>query len=1094
MQDETPLDNPPTARPKLRKLWAVLRVVVLVMALPVVFACVAAVMLINTDVHAPGWVKSRIEDRASAMMQGGGLEFGEIFVNVGRDLHPRVRLVDTRITDADGVQIARIPTVEGLMSPRGLLFQGDVLMQDIALRGAQINLTRAADGSVALAFGGGDGVEEAPSMVALLDQSDQFLDSPALEALEQVSATGLVIQYSDARAGRTWTVDGGQLNLDFRNAKTVVSGDFALLLGGADITRLQLNYESPRGSRAAQMGLSLINARARDIATQTPALAWLADVDAALTASLRSSLDADGALGPLSATLDLGAGALQPNAATEPVTFDAAKAYLTYEPATDLIRFDQIEFDTAAGRTRATGRAYLRDKVNGVPQTLVAQFAFPDIQVAKGELYPDGLMLPPLSVDMRLRFDPFSVELGQIALVDGDTHVIGSGWINATAQGWSAAIDLQAETLSAARFTALWPMGVKPRSRDWLARNVAGGMLSDVAFGIRANQGEKPLVAGRFDFADADITFMRTMPPITNAQGVGFIQDNQMTLSLARGFVTAGQGGRVDLDGTTFRVLDTRVPGGDAQLDLKLDSTITAALSLLDRAPFEFVSKANQSVTMADGRATVAGQVRFPLRKGVPRDQIIYDLTGDLRAVRSDTIVKGRDLRSNRMRLSASNAGLRIAGPISLDGIAADAVWDKPFGAANVGKSQISATVALSQKFLDTFGITLPDRTVTGAGQGTLAVDLAAGSPPAFRLTSNLRGIGVALPAVGWRKSQSAAGNLVVAGTLGDVPQVTTLEVSGGGLEARGDVRLNANGTLDQARFASVKIGNWLNASVTLRGRGKGRPVGVSIGQGRVDLRGAAFGGGSGGDAGPLALRLDRLQITQGIALHDFRGDFDGSGGFSGEFTGRVNGGPSILGTVVPQRGRSAIRLRSDDAGGVVGAAGFVKNGVGGSLDLTLSPASGAGTFDGVLAVRNLRVRDAPAIAALLDSISVVGLLRQLDGQGLAFDEVDANFRLTPSQVIVTQSSAVGPGLGISLDGIYTLASKQIDFQGVVSPFYILNGIAAFLTRKGEGLIGFNFNLTGAADAPQVSVNPLSAFTPGMFREIFRRAPPEVTQ
>ena len=200
------------------------------------------------------------------------------------------------------------------------------------------------------------------------------------------------------------------------------------------------------------------------------------------------------------------------------------------------------------------------------------------------------------------------------------------------------------------------------------------------------------------------------------------------------------------------------------------------------------------------------------------------------------------------------------------------------------------------------------------------------------------------------------------------------------------------------------------------------------------------------------------------------------------------------MGTVIPQNGRSAIRLQSDDAGGVVGAAGFLKNGLGGSLDLTLRPARDAGTFDGDLLVRDLRVRDAPAMAALLDSISVVGLLRQLDGQGLAFDEVDATFRLTPSQVIVTQSSAVGPGLGISLDGIYTLASKQIDFQGVVSPFYLLNGIGAFLTRKGEGLIGFNFNLTGAAGAPVVSVNPLSAFTPGMFREIFRRAPPEVTQ
>ncbi|MEO0930765.1 MAG: AsmA-like C-terminal region-containing protein, partial [Pseudomonadota bacterium] len=161
---------------------------------------------------------------------------------------------------------------------------------------------------------------------------------------------------------------------------------------------------------------------------------------------------------------------------------------------------------------------------------------------------------------------------------------------------------------------------------------------------------------------------------------------------------------------------------------------------------------------------------------------------------------------------------------------------------------------------------------------------------------------------------------------------------------------------------------------------------------------------------------------------------------------------------------------------------------------LTLLPTGDPGQFDGTLRVRGVRVQDAPTIAALLDAISVVGLLQQLDGQGLAFDEVDASFRLTPAQVIVSQASAVGPGLGISVDGTYTLASRQLDLQGVVSPFYLVNSIGSFLTRKGEGLIGFNFNIGGTVSAPQVLVNPLSALTPGMFREIFRRPAPELSQ
>jgi hypothetical protein len=267
----------------------------------------------------------------------------------------------------------------------------------------------------------------------------------------------------------------------------------------------------------------------------------------------------------------------------------------------------------------------------------------------------------------------------------------------------------------------------------------------------------------------------------------------------------------------------------------------------------------------------------------------------------------------------------------------------------------------------------------------------------------------------------------------------------------------------------------------------------VEINGGSLDLRNAQFGADQS-EGGPMRITLDRLQITEGIALTNFQGDFRSQQGFRGQFTGQLNGAASVAGTVAPRDGRSAVQLRSNDAGGVLRATGLMRNALGGSADLTLLPAGGPGTFDGTLRVRNIRVRDAPAMAALLDAISVVGLLQQLDGQGLAFEEVDARFRLTPDQVILSEASAVGPGLGISVDGLYTLADKQIDLQGVVSPFYLVNSIGSFLTRRGEGLIGFSYTIRGTSDAPQVAVNPLSVLTPGMFREIFRRPAPDISQ
>ena len=166
---------------------------------------------------------------------------------------------------------------------------------------------------------------------------------------------------------------------------------------------------------------------------------------------------------------------------------------------------------------------------------------------------------------------------------------------------------------------------------------------------------------------------------------------------------------------------------------------------------------------------------------------------------------------------------------------------------------------------------------------------------------------------------------------------------------------------------------------------------------------------------------------------------------------------------------------------------------MGHSTQIVGRPAGQAGGYDGELTIADLRVKDAPALASLLNAISVIGLLQQLGGQGLAFNEVRASFRIDPDRITVTRSSAVGPGLGISVDGIYTQATRNMDFQGVISPLYLINGVGSILTRPGEGLIGFNFTLRGPIGDTRVGVNPFSVLTPGMFREIFRRPAPVVS-
>jgi hypothetical protein len=78
------------------------------------------------------------------------------------------------------------------------------------------------------------------------------------------------------------------------------------------------------------------------------------------------------------------------------------------------------------------------------------------------------------------------------------------------------------------------------------------------------------------------------------------------------------------------------------------------------------------------------------------------------------------------------------------------------------------------------------------------------------------------------------------------------------------------------------------------------------------------------------------------------------------------------------------------------------------------------------------------------------------------------------------------------MDGVFATDTGRMALQGVISPVYLLNGIGSFLTRKGEGLLGFNYTLGGTAKNPEVSVNPLSALAPGFLRDIFRAPPPDL--
>ncbi|MEM1302821.1 MAG: AsmA-like C-terminal region-containing protein, partial [Pseudomonadota bacterium] len=685
---------------------------------------------------------------------------------------------------------------------------------------------------------------------------------------------------------------------------------------------------------------------------------------------------------------------------------------------------------------------------------------------------------------------------GQALIRDGDSLGVITGHVAGRSDGWDVSLDARVDTLTPDRLMAFWPEVVTPGVRRWLDTNILDGTFTDVSAVLRAQAGGRFELALTHFFDNATVQVMPNLPPVEQARGAVQLAKNTAVVLIDQGQMTAPEGGVVTTRDSRFVIPDLRVKPGQAQLTLNTSGPIPATLSILDQPPFRFMTKAKQPVTLAQGTADVTAVVGFPIKRGLKGNEVAFDVTGTLRDVSSDTLIKNRLFEARNLDLTVNRSGIEIAGEGRLDGVRFDGAWTQPFGTPGVG-SRVAGQVDLNQAALDAFNIALPPGTVSGSGTGDLAVRLPPGAAPEFDITSDLAGITVSIPPVSWTKPARRTGALRVAGRLGAAPQVDRVELSGPGLSAAGSLRLGAGGAFERADLTSVTIGDWFDGAVALQSRGAGVPPAVVMDGGRIDLRRATFGGGgndTSGAGGPIDVRLDRLQVTRDIALRNLRANLNTDGGLSGNFEGQINGGARITGRLEPGTHGPVVRLQSSDAGAAIADAGLLDNIRGGALQMTLTPRAAEGQFDGSVALEAIRVKNLPIMAEMIDAISVVGLLRQMDGNGLAFSSTEATFRLTPDQIIVSQSSAVGPSLGVSLDGIYGLGTKQLDFQGVISPLYLLNGIGSIFTRRGEGLIGFNFNLRGTPQQPAVSVNPFSVLTPAMFREIFRRPPPELGQ
>lgn len=1090
MSDQASLTDPPRRKKGGRVArWCGLLLVLL-------FAAFAggAFWVKEREFVAPTWARDALSAKLDMAMPDLRVEFGDIVGTVDEAWRPRVLVRDVEIKSTNGEPVVSFDTVR-IGVHLAALIERRVSLTQLYVNGVVLSLRRTPDGAVALQADeeASAASGQASNLIELVNELDEWLLRPGLSNLQEVDVRAVTLRYEDQRAKRNWTVDGGRVRLTREADDLQIAADLALLGGVSQVATLSANYSGEIGGQIADFGLAIQDLDARDIASQGVAFAWLGALRAPISGAVRGGRLEDGSFAPLNATLEIGAGVIQPTSEAAPIPIESAKSYFTYDPVDSALRFDQFSVNTAWGQGHLEGEAHFDRASTGAFEHLVGQFRLSDVQANPAGLYKDARNVEGAELDFRLSLDPFRVELGRVDLFDQGEVLSARGEISAGASGWDVMLDARMDMLAPARLLSFWPESMKVKTRTWISENVLDGVVRDANFSMRGAQGVKPEVSFGFDFQDGTFRFLKTMPFLKQARGHASMLRNRFSIVLDEGYVEAPQGGRVDAAGTAFIVPDTSAkPDTPGVVRLAARGSVTSALSLLDLPPLEAMKKAGRTVDDATGETRVSGTIAMPLRKGTQPDQIEFDVLGEVLDAQSETLVPDRLLTAERLLLQASERQVRLSGAARLSNVPVDVVWTQPLarGGAPI-PGRVTGDLVLSEPALEAFNIALPPGSLSGEADARFAVDITKGAPPVLSLRSDLDGATLSIPPIQWRKPAEVPATLDLGVTLGEVPRVDRLLLDAPGLYAAGSLSLTPDGQVERVRLNDTRVGSWLNAPVDLVGRGAGQGPGVVVRGGMIDLRRAQFGD-SGGAGGPLTVALDRLQVTDTVALTGLQGKFTTSGGLNGEFSGSVNGAAAVSGRVTPRAGRSAVRLTAPDAGRVVQAAGLVQRARAGPLALDLIPVGTDGAFDGKLMVRDVRITNAPAMAALLNGISVVGLINELNGDGIYFSDVSADFRLAPSRITLRQASAVGASMGLSMDGVFVPDSGQIAMQGVISPVYALNAVGSGLTRRGEGLFGFNYSITGTAQDPQVFVNPLTALAPGGLRNLFRSAQPQV--
>lgn len=735
-------------------------------------------------------------------------------------------------------------------------------------------------------------------------------------------------------------------------------------------------------------------------------------------------------------------------------------------------------------------------------------------------LYPDPVPVERIEVNARFdganksfSADKIEIDLGAGVLARGtaDVRLAGEGGVKVEAKA-----DLK--KLPVDKIRTYWPPGLTPVPRDWVTGHLSGGVATlatiDIALNV-ASDGKVGLerLGGKIEFNGVKVDYFPPLEPVLDVAGTATYSAEKFVLDL--------EGGK--LSDMTVRHSDITISGFKGQenseidISVKLDGPFKTALTVLDSPPLKYPTDLGLDPKKIGGRSDVDVRFQFPLHRALALPEVKVSAKARLDDVLMEDIVAGYNLTGGPFDLGVDNQNMNVRGKGLLGAMPVDVVWRKNFATSAEFSSRLDVGLNAESALLEGFGV--PTQKLGLKGRTPLQVAYTTmfdGSGSAF-VTGDISQAAIDIAPLGYSKVPGTPGSVSLTAHLrqGKTDRISGLRIIADGLSAGAEVWFTPSGAVDKADISDLKIGSGTHVSAEIRNKGadgyaatvKGAQFDASsFFKERKEQPPRVFPTSAGS---PFALSMDvgRLITGKGRALDKARVFLRRDGW---ERTDQLEmdalaGGKIIYLRYMPVPSGHSLRFEAADAGATLRALGLSNGVQGGTLviDGRPNPKGGRRDLAGQVSLTNFRLIKVPALAKLLNALSLPGFQELLENKGIAFTKMKARFNwidktppdttAKPVQVLrLSDGQTAGASLGLTFEGTLDDIAGNLDLSGTIIPVSDLNKLISNIPVVGDILAGgtgavfaATYTVTGPTADPTVTVNPLAALAPGLLRKLF---------